>query len=141
MADTDLLELKKTKQFFKDLKRIVKRRLDIDLLDEIIQTLRERKPLGPKHRDHALTGDYAGFREGSVINHKTNEKTCSGVAKKAREKAKTDENSMLQEDMLFPSPSAAAMFVTGASANGYAVWRIATRQNPKEVEATEASKL
>ena len=63
MADTALLELKKTTQFRKDLKRMVKRRLDIDLLDEIIQTLRERKPLDSKHRDHALTGDYAGFRE------------------------------------------------------------------------------
>ena len=63
MADTDLLELKKTSQFRKDLKRMVKRRLDIDLLDEIIQTLRERKPLDPKRRDHALTGDYSEFRE------------------------------------------------------------------------------
>jgi hypothetical protein len=34
---------------------------NIDLLDEIIQTLREQKPLAPKHRDHELTGDYAGF--------------------------------------------------------------------------------
>jgi len=63
VADTDLLELKKTSQFRKDLKRMVKRRLDIDLLDEIIQTLRERNPLDPKYHDHALTGDYAGFRE------------------------------------------------------------------------------
>jgi len=63
VTDTDLLELKKTTQFRKDLKRMVKRRLDIDLLDELIQTLRERKPLDPKHRDHALTVDYAGFRE------------------------------------------------------------------------------
>ena len=63
MPETDLLELKKTTQFRKDLKRAVKRNLDIDLLDEIIQILRERKPLDPKHRDHALSGDYAGFRE------------------------------------------------------------------------------
>ena len=63
MADTDLLELKKTSQFHKDLKRMVKRRLNIDLLDEIIQTLREQKPLDQKHRDHPLTGNYAGFRE------------------------------------------------------------------------------
>jgi len=63
MPDKDLLELKKTSQFRKDLKRVVKRRLNTDLLDEIIQTLRERKPLDPKYRDHALTGDYAGFRE------------------------------------------------------------------------------
>lgn len=63
MSETGLLELKKTAQFRKDLKRAVKRNLNIDLLDEIIQTLRERKPLEPKYRDHALTGDYADFRE------------------------------------------------------------------------------
>ena len=63
MSEIDLLELKKTAQFRKDLKRMVKRKLDIDLLDEIIQTLREQKSLDCKHRDHALTGDYAGFRE------------------------------------------------------------------------------
>jgi len=42
MPDKDLLELKKTSQFRKDLKRVVKRRLNVDLLDEIIQTLREQ---------------------------------------------------------------------------------------------------
>ncbi|MDR2649832.1 MAG: type II toxin-antitoxin system YafQ family toxin [Clostridiales bacterium] len=63
MSDKNLLELKKTSQFRKDLKRVVKRNLNIDLLDDIIQTLRERKPLDPKYRDHDLTGYYAGFRE------------------------------------------------------------------------------
>lgn len=63
MAEKDLLELKKTAQFRKDLKRVVKRNLDVDLLDEVILTLRKREPLDPKHRDHALTGNYTGFRE------------------------------------------------------------------------------
>ena len=63
MSNIELLELKKTSQFRKDLKRVVKRSLNIDLLDEVIQTLCERKPLEPKYRDHALMGDYAGFRE------------------------------------------------------------------------------
>ena len=63
MEENDLLELKKTSRFRKDLKRVVKRNLDIDLLDEVILTLREQKPLEPKHRDHDLSGDYAGFRE------------------------------------------------------------------------------
>ena len=63
MPEIDLLELKKTTQFRKDLKRMVKRGVSIDLLDEIIQTLREQKPLDPKHRDHELTGNFVGFRE------------------------------------------------------------------------------
>ena len=66
MADAVLLELKTTSQFRKDLKRMVKRSLDIGLLDEIVQTLRERKSLDPKHRDHALIGDYIGFRECNI---------------------------------------------------------------------------
>ncbi len=63
MSEIELLELKKTSQFRKDLKRMVKRRVDIDLLDEIIQTLREQKPLDPKYRDHELAGVFVGFRE------------------------------------------------------------------------------
>ena len=63
MEENDLLELKKTSRFRKDLKRMVKRNLDIDLLDEVILTLREQKPLDSKYRDHELSGDYAGFRE------------------------------------------------------------------------------
>ena len=35
MSDIDLLELKKTSQFRKDLKRMIKRRKNIDLLDEL----------------------------------------------------------------------------------------------------------
>jgi len=63
VSEETLLELKKTTQFRKDLKRVVKRRLNIDLLDDIVQKLRERETLDPKHRDHALAGDYTGFRE------------------------------------------------------------------------------
>ena len=63
MEENDLLELKKTSQFSKDLKCMVKRNLDIDLLDEVILMLREQKQLEPKHRDHELSGNYTGFRE------------------------------------------------------------------------------
>ena len=35
MSNKNLLELKKTSQFRKDLKRVVKRRLNVDLLDEM----------------------------------------------------------------------------------------------------------
>ncbi len=78
---------------------------------------------------------------GSIINSKTNDKTCSGVAKKARETAKIDENNMLLEDVLFSSPSAASMFVTGARSNGYTAWKTATGKTLKDVEASEAEEL
>ena len=62
-----MLELKQTSKFKKDLKRISKRGLDISLLDDIITKLRKGETLEPKHRDHELTGNYAGFRECHVL--------------------------------------------------------------------------
>ena len=58
-----MLNLHTTKKYRKDRNICKKRGLKIELIDEVIQTLREQKPLEPKHRDHALSGDYAGFRE------------------------------------------------------------------------------
>ena len=39
----------------------------MNLLDDVLQTLIEEKPLHPKHNDHALTGNYAGFRECHIL--------------------------------------------------------------------------
>ena len=33
------------------------------LLETVVDTLLAEKPLDAKHRDHALTGNYDGFRE------------------------------------------------------------------------------
>jgi mRNA interferase YafQ len=60
---TKMLEIKFTTRYAKDEKRAKKRGLPMHLLDEILQTLREQKLLAPKHHDHALTGNFAGFRE------------------------------------------------------------------------------
>ena len=40
-----------------------KRGLDFDLLEEVVDQLAKCVPLPEKNRDHALTGDYIGFRE------------------------------------------------------------------------------
>jgi mRNA interferase YafQ len=40
-----------------------KRGLDLSLLNAVVQTLLEEKPLAPKYNDHSLTGNYEGFRE------------------------------------------------------------------------------
>ena len=58
-----MLDLVMTTQFRKDLKRINKRGKDLSLLKEVLQTLREEQALEEKYRDHALTGNYIGFRE------------------------------------------------------------------------------
>ena len=40
-----------------------KRGLDIRLLDNVIDMLRKGQTLDIKYRDHALTGNYEGYRE------------------------------------------------------------------------------
>lgn len=58
-----MLELVVTNQFKKDLKRIRKQGKDIRLLQDVLQTLLEEKDLDAKCHDHALIGNYTGFRE------------------------------------------------------------------------------
>ena len=52
-----------TSRFKKDYKLAMKRNLDISLIDAIISDLINEIPLAEKHKDHALTGNYAGCRE------------------------------------------------------------------------------
>ena len=40
-----------------------KRGLDVSLLDEVVDTLRQGKQLSRKYRDHVLSGDFSGFHE------------------------------------------------------------------------------
>lgn len=40
-----------------------KRGLDLSLLNEVVDTLRQGKQLDEKYRDHALSGKFHGFRE------------------------------------------------------------------------------
>lgn len=58
-----MLTLVMTGKFRKDVKILKKRNYPLDKLMDIIRTLQREKPLAPKHRDHALVGDYIGFRE------------------------------------------------------------------------------
>jgi len=58
-----MLTLQPTKQFKKDRKLAIKRGLPMNELDVVIETLQDEKPLEPKYFDHALVGNYAGFRE------------------------------------------------------------------------------
>lgn len=49
--------------FKKDLKRIKKRNLHLELLDDVVEKLAKQETLDEKYRDHALTGNLSGFRE------------------------------------------------------------------------------
>ena len=61
-----MLALITTTQFKKDLKRIRKRGLDLNSLKFILDTLQKQEALPLKYRDHALVGNYRGFRESHI---------------------------------------------------------------------------
>ena len=42
---------------------MIKQGKDVSLLDEVIEILRQGKPLDVKYKDHQLTGNYRMFRE------------------------------------------------------------------------------
>jgi mRNA interferase YafQ len=63
-----MLVLAATTQYRKDRKLAKKRGLNMNLLDKVIQTLLEEKPLDNKHRDHQLSGNYVGMRECHIAN-------------------------------------------------------------------------
>ena len=56
-------KLKRTSLFKKDYKRMKKRGRDMEKLDEVVTMLLNGTPLPWKYQDHALSGDYVGFRE------------------------------------------------------------------------------
>ena len=62
-----MLKIKFLNSFKKDYKRIVKRGYDIALLENVIRMLADGETLPAKYRDHALTGNYSGFRECHIM--------------------------------------------------------------------------
>jgi len=57
-----MLKVAFTNQFLKDLELMKRRNLPKSELDDVVKLLSERKPLLPKHRDHPLQGNLAGYR-------------------------------------------------------------------------------
>jgi mRNA interferase YafQ len=58
-----MYQVKFTSAYKKGYKLMKKRGLDISLLDDVVDKLRQGIPLEKKYRDHELKGNYAGFRE------------------------------------------------------------------------------
>ena len=53
-----------------------KRGLDLSLLDDVVDTLRQGKQLDTKYHDHELSGKFKGFRE--CLQILTERSACSG---------------------------------------------------------------
>lgn len=58
-----MYQVKFTTTFKKSYRLMKKRGLDISLLDNVIDLLRQGKQLDEKYKDHALSGNFIGFRE------------------------------------------------------------------------------
>lgn len=58
-----MYEVRFTSSYKRSYQLMKKRGLDLSLLDNVVDTLRQGKPLAEKYRDHSLTGNYKGFRE------------------------------------------------------------------------------
>ena len=62
-----MLNLVTTGQFRKDYKRVKKRGYDMKLLESVIDMLLTENILEDRYRDHALVGNYVGFRECHIL--------------------------------------------------------------------------
>lgn len=76
--------------------------------------------------------------EGSHVSP-VDDDTIPAVIKERRKKAPVDENGNLTENLLFTSPSYAAMFVIGKSANGLTSWKDEAGHSLKNLEAEETA--
>lgn len=74
--------------------------------------------------------------KGSVIGAFSSDNLPKTIKSK-REKSKINEFGILEEDILFKSPSYAASFVTGSRANGLIEWKTKDGKTLKEIENNE----
>ncbi|MDR2667130.1 MAG: type II toxin-antitoxin system YafQ family toxin [Holosporales bacterium] len=63
-----MLNLRYQSQFKKDLKVMQKRQKNMNHLKEVIEMLCEEKELPEKFCDHALSGEYSGYRDCHIQN-------------------------------------------------------------------------
>lgn len=94
------------------------------------------KNVGKVIADGNRTSEGFVVLSGSIIAS-TDDNTIPVILKERRAKANIV-NGILQEDMLFSSPSYAAMFVIGKSANGQTSWKAVDGRTLKEIEEEES---
>ena len=106
-------------------------------LEETVRLHLERtiKNVGKVEADGIQTSEGFVVSRGSHISP-IDDDTVPAVIKERRKKALVDEQGVLQEDMLFTSPSYAAMFVIGKSANGLTSWRTVDGKTLKSLESS-----
>jgi mRNA interferase YafQ len=58
-----MLDIYYQKHFKKDYAKAIKRGCNPQTFQTVLDLLARQQPLPPKYRDHALTGNYRGYRE------------------------------------------------------------------------------
>ena len=62
-----MLEVVLSNRFKRDLKRVARRSYDMAALEQVVNALAARQPLDASKRDHALTGNWTGYRECHIL--------------------------------------------------------------------------
>lgn len=91
------------------------------------------KDVGTVTADGKQTADGFVVYKGSHISP-TDDHTVSATIKEKRKTARVDENGVLLENVFFTSPSSAAVFVIGKSANGLTSWKTKDGKTLKSLE-------
>ncbi len=94
---------------------------------------RSIKNIGPIKANGQQTADGFVVFKGSQVSPQDDD-TISAAIKGRRKSASIDEKGILQENMLFTSPSSAAMFVVGKSADGLISWKTEDGRTLKSLE-------
>lgn len=63
-----MLKIKYHTSFKKDYKKALKRGIDVNEVNKVINMLANEIPLPAQYKDHALKGNYIGYRECHVQN-------------------------------------------------------------------------
>lgn len=106
----------------------------MDMMETIpLYLARTIKRIGKVEASGIQTSDGFVVCRGSRISSQ-DDNTIPAVIKERRRNAPIDEQGILQEDILFSSPSYAAMYVIGKSANGLTSWRTADGRDLKSFE-------
>ena len=94
--------------------------------------------IGKVKADGTQTSEGFVVLQGSHISP-VDDDTIPATIKKRRKNSPIDENGILKEDMLFSSPTYAAMFVIGKSANGLTSWKTTSGKTLKSLEKEQGT--
>ena len=103
----------------------------------VLHMARKSRKSGRVNEAHCMrTTEGFVVRKGSRIEPNDSENIPPGV-REARRRARIDAEGILQEDVLFRSPSYAAGFVVGGQVNGWEAWTTSDGRSLADVEGRE----